>query len=80
MEQTLEHNLPANVGGTATVFASIFMNIWNYISQDNINFLLVVITSIGGIIFLYYKIKHERKKIKLLDKQLEEKNEDDVEA
>lgn len=72
IEQILEHNPTANVGGTLTVFASIFMNIWNYISQENINFILVVATSIGGLIFLYYKIKHERKKIKLLDKQLEE--------
>lgn len=72
MEQTLEHNPIANLGGTTTVLASIFMNVWNYLSLENINFLLVFITSIGGLIFLFYKIKHERKKIKLLDKQLNE--------
>ena len=72
MEQTLEHNPIANLGGVTTVFASIFMNIWNYMSLENINFILVFITSIGGLIFLFYKIKHERKKIKLIDKQLNE--------
>ena len=76
METLLQHNPTANVGGALTVFASIFMNIWNYISQENINFLLVVATSIGGIIFLYYKIKHECKKIKLLDKKLNDLDED----
>ena len=72
MEQTLEHNPIANLSGATTVLASIFMNIWNYLSLENINFLLVFVTSIGGLIFLFYKIKHERKKIKLIDKQLNE--------
>ena len=72
MEQISEHNPISNLSGTTTVLASIFMNVWNYLSLENINFLLVFITSIGGLIFLFYKIKHERKKIKLLDKQLNE--------
>jgi len=75
MEQILEHNPIINLGGATTVFASIFMNIWNYLSLENINFFLVFVTSIGGLIFLFYKIKHERKKIKLIDKQLNEDEE-----
>lgn len=77
MEQHLENSLPANVGGAATVFASIFMNIWNYISKEDINFILVVFTSIGGLIYLFFKIKTERKRAKLLDKKIENlENED----
>jgi len=66
-------NKVADAGGIATVLTSLIMSAWNMFTEDPVNGLIVVLTGIGGIIYLFYKVRNEKKKSKLLDLQIKEK-------
>ena len=69
----------ADVGGFVTLLASVGMNIWDMIAQ-NVNIVVLLLTSIGGLIYLYYRIvekkvriQNEKKKSRLLDLEIKTK-------
>lgn len=63
----------ADIGGFTTVITSLFMTVWNLFMNDPINTTIVTLTGIGGVVYVFYKIRNERKKSKLLDYELQEK-------
>lgn len=73
-------NKIADAGGILTVLSSLIMTAWNMFMNDPVNGLILILTGIGGIVYIYYKVatervkgKNERKKSKLLDLQIKEK-------
>lgn len=57
-------------GGFTTVIASVIMNVWNWVSFDKINAVIVFITSLLGLIFMVYKIIEVRKNTSLINKKI----------
>jgi hypothetical protein len=68
----MEDISPMDKIGVLMVIGSLFTNIWNKASHVDINGIVVFLTSLGGIIFIGWKIRNERKKSKLLDLQIKE--------
>lgn len=66
----LTDNPVADAGGKLAFFGSIFMNIWNWLSFNNINQVFVILTTIGGLIYISLKIYSV-----LLDIRKKKKNE-----
>lgn len=66
----------ADFGGIMTIISSLVMTAWNMFTNDPINTTIVLLTSIGGMVYLFYKIRNERKKSKLLDLEIKEKEKD----
>ena len=66
-------NKIADAGGITTVLSGLIMAAWNMFMEDPVNGLIVALTGIGGIVYLFYKVRNERKKSKLLDLQIKEK-------
>lgn len=60
----------ADAGGITTIISGLIMSAWNLFSKDPINSSIVILTAIGGLIYLFYKIRNERKKSKLLDLEI----------
>jgi len=66
-------------GGVATLLASITFQAASMLNLADINPYLTFFTTVGGVIYLWYKIKNERLKNKKLKQELEnarETNED----
>ena len=66
----------SDLGGITTVFTSLLMTAWNIFTQDPINTTVVLLTSIGGIVYIFYKIRNEKKKSRLLDLEIKAKLEE----
>ena len=45
-------------GGRASIVGAILMNVWNWVSIDDINAVIVLLTSIGGLFFIFFKLQH----------------------
>jgi hypothetical protein len=70
MESVL--NTPmGEAGGITTLLASVGFQAASMLDLANINPYLTFFTTIGGIIYLWYKIKNERLKNKELKRKLE---------
>jgi hypothetical protein len=52
----LTDNPIADASGKLAFFGSIFMNIWNWLNFNDINQFFVVLTTIGGLIYISLKI------------------------
>lgn len=63
----------ADLGGVMTILSSLVMTAWNIFTNDPINSTIVLLTAIGGLVYLFYKIRNERKKSKLLDLEIKAK-------
>lgn len=57
MENLLQDHSAADDMGKLTFLAALFMNIWNWLSHVDINQTLVVLTSLGGLVYMYFKIR-----------------------
>lgn len=57
MENLLHDHPIADGAGKVTFFMGLLMNVWNWISSDDINQIFVILTSIGGLIYIYIKIR-----------------------
>lgn len=66
-----------NKGGIISALIAVVMNLYNWLSVDNINSLLVFATTIFAAFYMYYKFKNERMKNKHFKKL---KKEDDEES
>ena len=59
------------VTGATSLVGAITLNIFDMVSSVSINGWFVLATSIGGLIYLYWKIKTQRKTSTLLDLEIE---------
>ena len=50
------------LGGLGTLLSSVVLNIYNIIYEGGIDTLYLTLTSIGGLLYLMYKIKTQRSK------------------
>ena len=57
MEMHLPSEDTLGTGGTIAFVSTILMNLWNWLSVDHINMLLVFITSFIGIGYGWYRLK-----------------------
>jgi predicted transcriptional regulator len=50
----------ATAGGILTLLSTGFIQLYEYITMENINDVLELFLAIGGAVFLYYKIRGQR--------------------
>lgn len=62
-----------DITGGTTLVGAIALNITEMISGVSVNGWFVFATSLGGLIYLYWKIKTQMKASKLKDLEIEEK-------
>ena len=58
-------------GGVTTLLSAVAFNIWDMISNFPINGIFVALTSIGGLIYLYWKIKTQKRSANLKKLEME---------
>lgn len=61
----------ADAGGIVAILGGLIMNAWNMFTTDPINTSIVVFTGVGGAVYVFYKVRNERKKSKLLDLEIQ---------
>ena len=61
----------SEIGGATTLIGAVTLNLYEMISGVSLNSLFVIATSIGGLVYLGYKIATQRKESKLKDLEIE---------
>lgn len=62
-----------DVTGVTISVGAVTLNIWEMITSVPINGWFIIATSIGGLIYIYWKVKTQKKRAKLLDLEIEQK-------
>lgn len=78
IEEMLDSSI-GRTGGGLSVCLSIVMNVYNWISVDDINGVVVLITSSFALLFLFFKIKGQILDNKIKKHKLEDLEEEDSE-
>jgi hypothetical protein len=71
MPTRLLDSTEATAGGVITLATTGFIQVYEWITLENINDILEFALAIGGGVFLFYKIKGQRLDNKLKKKELE---------
>ena len=66
-----------DAGGWTAAATALFMNVYNWVSVENINGVVVFFTSVFAAFFMYYKFKNERMKHQSLKKEKNDQQEND---
>ena len=77
MHHELVDNNGFSFGGFLTTLSALFMNLYNWVSVENINSIVVFCTTVYAAFYMFYKFKNERMMFKKRKRDEENDNESD---